>query len=175
VVFKTVGDSIYAAFVRASDALAAALTAQQALQQEAWELAGPLRVRMALHTGVAEPREGDYHGPPLNRLARLLTLGHGGQILLSRATHDLVVDNLPAQTSLRALGEHALKDLTRPELIFQCVSPDLPADFPPLRKDEPHPGASAPAPQLLATKLYVPRTGSNLVARPRLFARSSWP
>lgn len=171
VVFKTVGDSLHAAFARAPDALRAALAAQRALQQQAWELPTPLRVRMALHSGVAELREGDYFGPPLNRLARLLGLGHGGQILLSRAAHDLTVDDLPAGTSLRALGEHTLRDLTRPELIFQCVCPGLPADFPSLRTDTSRPGAATAAPQVLATKLYLPRTRSSLVARPRLFAR----
>ncbi|HEU5103107.1 MAG TPA: adenylate/guanylate cyclase domain-containing protein, partial [Roseiflexaceae bacterium] len=75
VVFKTVGDSVHAAFARAPDALAAALTAQRTLQQQAWDLPTPLRIRMALHTGAAELRDGDYFGPPLNRLARLLALG----------------------------------------------------------------------------------------------------
>jgi LuxR family maltose regulon positive regulatory protein len=171
-VVKTVGDSVYAAFVRAPDALAAALTAQRALHQEAWELPSPLRVRMALHTGVAEPRDGDYFGPPLNRLARLLTLGHGGQILLSRATHDLVVDDLPPETSLRALGDYQLKELARPEPIFQLVSAELPADFPPLRTTEVATrGERKPAAPLLATKLYAPRARPTLLLRPRLLAR----
>src|SRR6266542_5177005 len=171
VVFKTVGDSVHAVFARAPDALATALDAQRALQQEHWDSTGALRVRMALHTGAAELRDGDYFGPPLNRVARILTLGHGGQILLSRATHDLVADELPARTSLRALGDYHLKDLVRPEPIFQCVSADLPTDFPPLRSDNLGPGAGVPTPQLLATKLYMPRVRPDLVARPRLFAR----
>jgi len=172
VVFKTVGDSIHAAFVRAPNALAAALVAQRALQQEAWALPTPLRVRMALHTGAAELRDGDYFGPPLNRLARLLALGHGGQILLSRATHDLVADDLPAQTSLLALGEYHLKDLARPEPIFQCISADLPANFPPLRTTAPAAGGERKLGiPLLTTKLYVPRARPTLLARPRLLAR----
>ncbi|HEX9373595.1 MAG TPA: LuxR C-terminal-related transcriptional regulator [Roseiflexaceae bacterium] len=172
VVFKTVGDGVYAVFARAPDALAAALAAQRALQQEAWDLPVPLRVRMALHTGAAEPRDGDYFGAPLNRLARMLTLGHGGQILLSRATHDLVADELPPETSLRALGDYHLKDLTRPEPIFQCVSADLMADFPPLRTIEPATGAErTPGMVLLATKLYIPHARSTLLSRPRLLAR----
>jgi class 3 adenylate cyclase len=117
VAFKTVGDSVHAVFARAPDALAAALDAQRALQQEPWDSTGPLRVRMALHSGAAELREGDYFGPPLNRAARVLALGHGSQILLSRATHDLVADDLPATTSLRALGAYHLRDLNRPEPI----------------------------------------------------------
>src|SRR6266540_2465679 len=92
-VFKTVGDSIHAVFARAADALAAALAAQRALCAKTWAISAPLRVRMALHTGAAEIRDGDYFGPPLNRIARILALGHGGQILLSRATHDLVADD----------------------------------------------------------------------------------
>jgi LuxR family transcriptional regulator, maltose regulon positive regulatory protein len=171
VVFKTVGDSVHAVFARAGDALATALAAQRALAAEPWGETGPLLIRMALHSGAAELREDDYFGPPLNRAARILALGHGGQILLSRTTHDLVADELPARTSLRALGDYHLKDLNRPEPIFQCVSADLPADFPPLRSDNPRPSTSVPAPQLLATKLYRPRARPDLVVRPRLFAR----
>ncbi|MDQ5853440.1 MAG: tetratricopeptide repeat protein [Chloroflexota bacterium] len=133
-VFKTVGDGFYAVFTTATDALAAALAAQQALQQEPWpEVLGPVRVRMALHTGTAEQRAGDYFGPSLNRVARLLNTGHGGQTLLSVATHGLLRDQLPAGMELRDLGEHRLKDLQQPEHIFQLVATGLPADFPPLR------------------------------------------
>jgi predicted ATPase/class 3 adenylate cyclase len=132
-VFKTVGDQFCAAFTAAPEALAAALTAQRALHAEPWPGTGPLRVRMALHTGTAEAREGDYLGPPLNRIARLLEAGHGGQILLSLATQELVRDHLPEESGLRDLEEHRLKDLTRPERVFQLLHPDLPADFPPLR------------------------------------------
>ena len=91
VVFKTVGDAFYAAFATAPDALHAALVAQRALQTEPWpEALGPIRVRMALHTGAAEERDGDYFGPPLNRVARLLAAGHGGQVLLSAVAQGLV-------------------------------------------------------------------------------------
>jgi class 3 adenylate cyclase len=91
---------------------------------------------MALHTGVAEAREGDYFGPPLNRVARLLQLGHGGQVLLSQATQELVQDDLPEQASLRDLGQHRLRDLSRPERIFQLIAPGLPDTFPPLNSPE---------------------------------------
>ena len=94
-VFKTVGDSFRAAFPTASVALSAALDSQQALAARSWAAAPALRVRMALHTGAAEERDGDYFGPPLNRVARLLAAGHGGQTLLSTATHELVRDALP--------------------------------------------------------------------------------
>ncbi|MDQ4127773.1 MAG: tetratricopeptide repeat protein, partial [Actinomycetota bacterium] len=132
-VFKTVGDAFCVAFHAAPDALEAALAAQRALLSEAWEEIGSLRVRMALHTGAAEERGGDYFGPPVNRVARLLSAGHGGQLLLSSATQELVRDDLPEATQLRDLGERRLKDLFRPERIFQAVSGGLPFTFPPLR------------------------------------------
>jgi class 3 adenylate cyclase/DNA-binding CsgD family transcriptional regulator len=131
-VFKTVGDAFCAAFATAPAALAAALTAQRALQAEPWGETGALQVRMALHTGAADERDGDYFGPPLNRVARLLATGHGGQVLLSHATAQLVRDRLPAHVTLRVLGEYRLKDLTHTEQVFQLVAADLPADFPPL-------------------------------------------
>src|SRR5581483_411596 len=83
VVFKTVGDAFCAAFSTAPEALAAALAAQQALHAQDWTDVGGIRARMALHTGNAEERDGDYFGQPLNRVARLLAIGHGGQVLLS--------------------------------------------------------------------------------------------
>jgi len=131
-VFKTVGDAFYAAFAVAPDALAAAVAVQRALSAEDWGETGPLRVRVALHTGTAEERDADYFGPPLNRIARLLAAGHGGQVLLSLATQELVRDHLPPGVELRDLGEHRLKDLHRPERIFQVVASELAADFPPL-------------------------------------------
>jgi hypothetical protein len=88
---------------------------------------------MALHVGIVQQRDGDYFGPLLNRVARLCTAGHGGQILVSNGMQELVRDSLPRGTELRELGEHRLEDLIRPERIFQAVAPDLPADFPPLR------------------------------------------
>ncbi|MDQ5854609.1 MAG: tetratricopeptide repeat protein, partial [Chloroflexota bacterium] len=133
VVFKTVGDAFYAVFASAPDALQAALAAQRALHTFAWQdHGGPIRVRMALHTGTPELRGEDYFGPPLNRVARLLSAGHGGQVLLSLAAQELVRDHVPAGIALHDLGEHRLKDLVRPERIFHVVGPDLPADFPPL-------------------------------------------
>jgi class 3 adenylate cyclase/DNA-binding XRE family transcriptional regulator len=132
-VFKTAGDGVHAGFARPTDALAAAIAIQLALQTEHWDEIGSLRVRMALHTGVAEARDGDYFGQVLNRLARLLAVGHGGQILLSRASQELVCDVLPVDVALRDMGMHRLKDLTRPEHIFQVVAPALPDDFAPLK------------------------------------------
>ena len=132
-VFKTVGDAFCAAFPTASDAIEASLGAQRTLLSEQWEQTGLLRVRMALHTGVAEERDGDYFGPPVNRVARLLSAAYGEQILLSLPAQDLVRDQLPTQTTLKDLGAHRLKDLFRPERVFQLSAPDLPAEFPPLR------------------------------------------
>ncbi len=131
-VFKTGGDAFCAAFHTASDGLAAALDAQRALHREPWPEAAKLRVRMALHSGAVEVRDGDYFGAPLNRVARLLAAGHGGQTLLSESTHDLCRDQLPPLASVKALGAHGLKDLGRPEMVFQVCHPDLPQSFPPL-------------------------------------------
>src|SRR5262245_59772088 len=132
-VFKTVGDAFYAAFITASDALDAALAAQRAVGAETWGDTTPIRLRMALHAGAAQQRDGDYFGPPLNRVARLCAAGHGGQVLLSAAAWELARDQLPPDTELRDLGEHRLKDLGRPERVFQAVASDLMAEFPPLR------------------------------------------
>jgi TolB-like protein/class 3 adenylate cyclase/Tfp pilus assembly protein PilF len=132
-VFKTGGDAFCAAFHTAADAFEAALEAQRALHREPWPEAAKLRVRMALHTGAVEVRDGDYFGAPLNRVARLLAAGHGGQTLLSESTHDLCRDHLPPLASVKALGAHGLKDLGRPEAVFQLCHPDLPQSFPPLK------------------------------------------
>lgn len=132
-VFKTVGDAFCASFGTATAALEAALVAQRSLHSEPWEEGCAIRARMALHTGVVDERDGDYFGPPVNRVARLLSAGHGGQTLLSLATQELVRDGLPPMTELRDMGEWRLKDLFRPERVFQLVVPDLPREFPPLR------------------------------------------
>ncbi|MCX6911268.1 MAG: protein kinase, partial [Verrucomicrobia bacterium] len=137
-VFKTVGDAFCVAFASAPNAMAAALAAQRALAAEPWGETGPLRVRMALHTGAAEERGGDYFGPTLNRVARVLAAGHGGQILLSNATEQLVRDHLTEGASLGDLGERSLKNLTRTERIFQINLPDLPTQFPTLRSAATH-------------------------------------
>jgi predicted ATPase/class 3 adenylate cyclase len=133
VVFKTVGDAVYAAFASALDAVSAAVAGQRALNTEAWGLSSPLLIRMALHSGVVEARGGDYLGLPLSRVARLLAAGHGGQILLSLAIAELVREQLPTDVTLRDLGSHRLKDLSLPEQIYQLVAPDLLTDFPPLQ------------------------------------------
>jgi predicted ATPase/class 3 adenylate cyclase/DNA-binding CsgD family transcriptional regulator len=127
------GDSIVAAFSRGVDAVAAALSAQQLLAQETWPEGGDLRVRMALHTGDAQLRDAfNYYGPTVIRTARLRALAHGGQTIASRATRDLVAEGLPHGASWRDLGSHRLKDLGRPEHVFQLCHVELPDTFPAL-------------------------------------------
>lgn len=123
------GDSFFATFRSARDAVAAACTTQRALHKAAWPENAIVRVRIAINSGEAEP---DFWHPIINRCARLRTLAHGGQTLLSAATEALVRDTLPRGASLRSLGEHRLRDLSRPERVFQLLHPDLPADFPAL-------------------------------------------
>ncbi len=132
-VFKTIGDAFCAAFPTAAQALEAALTAQLALAVEPWETETPLLVRMALHTGDAEERGGDYFGQALNRVARLMATGHGGQTLLSSAACEAVQDTLLPSVSLLDLGRRRLKDLGRPEQVYQVCHPALPDTFAPLR------------------------------------------
>ena len=130
VLFKTVGDGTQSAFPTAPAALCAALAAQRALLGEPWpDELGPLRACMALHAGEAEPRGGDYLAAPLNRLARLLGMARGGQILLTEAVEQLAQDGLPPGASLRELGEMRLRDIKRAERVFVLVHPDLPQDI----------------------------------------------
>jgi len=131
-VFKTVGDEFCAAFRTPLAAVSAALDAQRALASEAWPTSRPVLVRMGLHTGVCEERDSDYFGPPVNRTARLEAIAHGGQVLLSGTTAGLVADGLPDGVALRDLGQHRLKDLGRPEQVFQLEAAFLVAKFPQL-------------------------------------------
>lgn len=135
IVFATRGDGVCAAFPSAKEAVSAALGGQLRLREVNWGRLG-LSVRVAVHTGAVEFEGGNYLGPPLNRAARLLEAAHGGQVLLSLATEQLVRDELPAGTQLLDLGKHRLRDLVRPEEIFQLVHPDLPREFEPLRSLE---------------------------------------
>jgi predicted ATPase/class 3 adenylate cyclase len=135
-VFKTVGDAFCVAFSRPEFAVAASLTAQRALSVEDFSAVDGLRVRAAIHTGTADERDGDYFGAAVNRVARLLAIGHGGQVLVSGVTVDLVQGALPARSSLRDLGQHRLKDLTHPEQVYQLVAEGLVEVFPPVRSLE---------------------------------------
>ena len=127
---KTTGDGAHAAFVTASDAVDAAIAAQLALGAATWGATGPLLVRMGIHTGAAELRDGDYYGTALNRAARIASVAHGGQIVVSLTSSDLLRD---APVELLDLGEHRLRDLGEPERIFQVIHPDLRREFAPLR------------------------------------------
>ncbi len=127
------GDSRFAVFPRATDAVAAAAAIQVALHAEAWPVEITIRVRLALHTGEADRRDGDYYGSAVNRCARLRAIAHGGQTLVSEATCNLVRGAMPPGASLQDLGNHRLRDLALPERVYQLHCPGLPADFPPLR------------------------------------------
>ncbi len=136
-VFTTAGDEFCSAFSSPQNAIRAAIDVQIKLAAEDWGDVAPFLVRMALHTGNADERDGDYFGPPLNRCARLLSIGHGGQILLSAVTAQLVVGDRLAGVSLIDLGGHALKDLDQPEHVFQVIHPELKPGFPTLRSSSP--------------------------------------
>jgi class 3 adenylate cyclase len=127
---KTTGDGAHAVFAMASDAIDAAVAAQVALDAEEWPLPAPLRVRMGVHSGPAEQRDGDYFGTTVNRAARIMSVAHGRQVVISLATQEVGrADGLETVD----LGEHRLKDLGQPERIFQVVHPELAREFPPLR------------------------------------------
>jgi predicted ATPase len=132
-VFKTAGDAFCATFTSARAGIEAAATAQRALQAETWPDHVEVRVRMALHTGECVERDGDYFGPAVNRTARLEATAHGGQIVVSRSTAELVRDRLPDGVSMVDLELHLLKDMDRAEEVSQIVVDGPPADFPPLR------------------------------------------
>ena len=131
-IFKSLGDGFQAAFSSAYEAVIATLDAQRALFREAWGET-PIKVRMALHTGMADLHDNDYSGPMFNRLARLMAAGHGGQTLLSAATYERMQTHLPPGVELRDMGERRLRSLTRPEHIYQLIASDLPVQFPPLK------------------------------------------
>jgi class 3 adenylate cyclase len=134
VISRGEGDSFFAVFHSAVSAVEAAGMCQLRLKGEVWPTGTALRVRMGLHTGEARVRGGDHVDySPINRCARVRAAGHGGQVLLTKATSDLVAGHLGGGFGLKRLGEFRLRDLVEPELIFQLIHPDLPADFPPIR------------------------------------------
>jgi class 3 adenylate cyclase len=129
-VVKTTGDGAHAVFLTASDAIDAAIAAQVALDTEEWPLPERVRVRIGIHSGPAELRDGDYYGTAVNRAARIMAAAHGGQVVMSLAAEELVRDTA---VEVIDLGEHRLKDLGQVERIFQVAHPELERDFPPLR------------------------------------------
>lgn len=135
-VVRTEGDAVFAVFTSAAEAVEAAVDGQRALQVEPWGFDGSVWVRMGLHTGQGALSGADYHGLDAHRAARIAGIAHGGQILVSEATHVLVAGRLPPGVRLRDLGLHRLKDLDGPERLYQVTVEDLRADFPPLHSLE---------------------------------------
>src|ERR1035438_3879090 len=137
-VFQTVGEAFRAVFADPSAALASAVAIQRAAGTEPWPPGLLIRVRMALHSGACVERDGDYFGPVVNRATQLLAVGHGGQVLVTGATYELLAGRLPGGIGLRDLGEHRLKDLGRAERVFEVTGPGLAGGFGPLRSlDDP--------------------------------------
>ena len=129
-VVKTTGDGLHAAFGDPLDAVGAAIALQQAIGEPQAEDAVALHVRCGLHAGVVERRDNDFFGSAVNRAARIMSAANGGQVLMSQPVADLVEPRLPAGVTLRDLGSVRLRDLARPERIYQVVHPALRAHFP---------------------------------------------
>ena len=172
VVFKTGGDSFCASFGSPHLAVEAAVEAQRQLGATHWETQTPITVRMGLHTGTAQVRNDDYFGPTLNRTARLMEAGHGGQVLISSTTQSLLIDELPPGVGLLSLGSQYLKDLDRPETIFQLTADGLDVDLPPLRTSSTV--SVSPAEQVKAAYIHrrQPRDEPQLPVDGRGFWRS---
>ncbi len=144
-VVKTTGDGVHAVFALADAGVRAALDGQIALAREPWDGTGQIAVRMGLHTGSAELRDGDYYGSVLNRAARLMSVAHGGQIVVSQLTEQLIREVLDPDVELVDLGEHRLRDLAAPMHVFQVTRGDLRREFPPpalARRDERQPAGA---------------------------------
>src|SRR5437899_12160240 len=135
----TQGDALFFAFARATDAVSAAVAAQRALASHSWPEGVAVRVRMGLHTGEPQPTAEGYVGLDVHLAARVMSAGHGGQVLLSQTTQHLVEHHLPTGVSLRDLGEYRLKGLPQKSHLFYLVIAELPADFPPLKTLDTHP------------------------------------
>jgi tetratricopeptide (TPR) repeat protein len=149
------GDSRFAVFRRSSDAALGAVAIVRALSRTHWPTQQPLQVRVALHTGEADVRAGDYYGTAVNRCARLRSLANPDQVLVSQAAAELIGTDLPGEMTLLPLGRHYLKDLTEPETVFGLCHPDLPSNFSPLQSPYDPPahlpsGSESPLPGALA-------------------------
>ncbi|MFN2187168.1 MAG: ABC transporter substrate-binding protein [Candidatus Promineifilaceae bacterium] len=132
----TQGDSFFVSFPRATEAAAAAVEIQRALAEHSWPHGAQVRLRMGLHTGEPLAADEGYVGMDVHRAARIAHIGHGGQVLLSATTTELIIDELPEGVSLLDLGRHRLKDIARPEHIRQLVIDGFPSEFPPLKSLE---------------------------------------
>src|SRR5712671_4792351 len=135
----TQGDAFFVAFARATDAVCAAVEMQRALAVHPWPDGATVHVRIGLHTGEPQRSAEGYVGMDVHRAARIMSAGHGGQVLLSQTTRDLVEHDLPTGVSLRDLGAHRLKDLASPSHLFQLIISGSPADFPSLLTLDAHP------------------------------------
>ena len=158
-IWKSTGDGIYAAFDDPLDALNATLAFQRSLGDPVATHGITIRVRCGLHLGAVERRDKDCFGAPVNRAGQIMSAGHGGQVLLSRAVVDALGERLPSGVSLRDLGRVRLKDLTTPEHIYQVLHPQLRQDFPPLRSLE-------------ATPNNLPQQTTSFVGREREVAQA---
>ncbi len=163
----TQGDAFFVVFARSTDAISAAVAAQRALLNHVWPEGVAVRVRMGLHTGEPQLLSEGYVGLDVHQAARIASAGHGGQVLLSQTTRELVEHVLPEGVSVRDLGEYHLKDLQHPIHLYQLVIEGLTADFPPLKAVRSNKKDDA----LLVTRLHVPRPRAQLVARTRLVER----
>ena len=168
IVVKMTGDGVCAAFEDPLDAVGAALQLQQALADPEATSGIVLRVRCGLHVGVAERRDNDFFGLPVNRAARIMGAAHGGQVLLSQAMATLIGDRLPAGVALRDLGSLRLRDLARPEHVFQVVHAQLRQDFPALRSLEATPNNLAQQVTLFVGREHVLDEVKQLLAKSRL-------
>src|SRR3989442_7898652 len=135
----TQGDAFFVVFARASDAVCAAVDIQRALAAHSWPQDAVVQVRIGLHTGEPRRSAEGYVALDVHHAARIMSAGHGGQVLLSQTTRELVENDLPEGVSLRDLGEHRLKDLGYSRRLFQLVVASLPADFPALKTLDAHP------------------------------------
>jgi class 3 adenylate cyclase len=127
------GDEFFAAFQRTRDAVTAALATQRQFAVQDWPGDTPVRVRVGIHTGEPILGESGYEGLDVHRVARICAAGHGGQVLVSQTTRNLLEAGQVPEAEFQDLGEHDLRGLPRPERLFQLLAPDLPAEFPPLR------------------------------------------
>lgn len=166
------GDSRFVVFRRALDGVKAAAAIQQALHNENWPDGIPLLVRMGIHTGEGQYRDGDYYGAAVNRGARLRGIAHGGQVLLSRSTYELVQDNLPEDFEAINLGQRPLSGMERPETIYQLTAPGLTTDFPPIIEEKQPPQTRPILPDFLDSDSEPESTESQLfVGRENELAR----
>jgi len=169
-VFKHTGDGLAAAFPRIQSAASAALEAQRLMAQSDWGPVGELRSRIGIHTGPAQERMGEYFGRDVNRCARIMDAGHGGQVLISGPTADILSDLEPEKWQLRDLGVHQLKDLSHPESVFQLCHSDLPSNFPPLRSVEQVPRELPALAELFIGREDEIRTVGKLMRESRLIS-----